>query len=457
MNVQARILICTLAGVAAGLLTWFVTDLSGLMHIPDAVRELSAGEWQQQQIVGMVFGALIGALLGVADRLASGTTTQIGKAVGVGLAVGFAAGFVGLVFGAALFGGLYVLNARNPLAFVGNVLARALGWAFIGALAGTADGWRKWSFRVGRNGFIGGLLGGLIGGTTFEIVPYLVPGLARPGVLSRLAGFTITGAMIGLFVALVQQLLKEAWIRVVVGRNEGREYLVEKAQTTIGRSELSDVPLFGDTAVERTHVVVAARSDGRFVLRDNNTKAGTLLNDERVGGDGEVVLRDGDRIGIAGRTLIFRERLTRRRTARAPKDVAAAPPRPASGLPSLGDSLPPLRPAAAAPQNGNGFAPAPALDQSTRLVAVAGPHAGAAYSIGPAGANIGRDPDAAIPLPGDTKASRLHARIVREGANIVIEDAGSTNGTYVNGQKVSRQTLAPGDTVLIGSTALRVE
>jgi hypothetical protein len=39
MNVQARILLCTLAGVAAGLLTWFVTDMSGLMHISDEVRD----------------------------------------------------------------------------------------------------------------------------------------------------------------------------------------------------------------------------------------------------------------------------------------------------------------------------------------------------------------------------------------------------------------------------------
>jgi hypothetical protein len=57
-----------------------------------------------------------------------------------------------------LFGVLYVPQSQNPFSFVRNVFARALGWAFIGALAGTADGWRKWSFRVGRNGFIGGLL-----------------------------------------------------------------------------------------------------------------------------------------------------------------------------------------------------------------------------------------------------------------------------------------------------------
>jgi hypothetical protein len=261
----------------------------------------------------------------------------------VGALVGLIGGLFGILLGSGVFGLLYVQRpGMNPAAFVWNVLARAAGWAFIGALAGTADGWRKWSFRVGRNGFIGGLIGGLIGGTTFEIVPYLAPGMTRPGVLSRLFGFVITGAMIGLFVALVQQLLKEAWVRVMVGRNEGREYLVEKAQTTIGRSELCDVPLFGDPSVERTHAVIAARPDGRFVLRDNNTQGGTIVNDERVSpGNGEgVLLRDGDRIRIAGRTLIFHERYTQRRRAPAPKTwphrrdrQAAAPQRRAARRP----------------------------------------------------------------------------------------------------------------------------
>ena len=71
---------------------------------------------------------------------------------------------------------------------------------------------------------------------------------------------------------------------------------------------------------------------------------------------------------------------------------------------------------------------------------------------------MGRDPANAIGLPDDTKASRAHARVVRDsGGNWVVEDNGSTNGTFVNGQRITRQELAPGDTILIGATALRFE
>ena len=89
------------------------------------------------------------------------------------------------------------------------MVARALGWAFIGGLAGTSDGIRKWSGRVIRNGVIGGLIGGLIGGTVFEIIPYLIVGVRSPAVVSRLFGFVITGAMIGGLAGLALHALEQ--------------------------------------------------------------------------------------------------------------------------------------------------------------------------------------------------------------------------------------------------------
>jgi hypothetical protein len=239
------------------------------------------------------------------------------------------AGVVGLQFGMGLFGMLYIERTGNPFSFLINVVARALGWAFIGALAGTADGIRKWSPRVVRNGAIGGLIGGLVGGP-FSRSSLPDRGVRSPGVVSRLFGFVITGAMIGLFIALVQQLLKEAWIRVVLGRNEGKEFLVEKQETRIGRAELSDVPLFGDPNIARTHALLVADGAGRFLLRDVSQSAvGVVVNGERMQGP-ELQVRNGDQIQVGSKTLVFFERLTKTRTAPAPKDVAGRPqPRPA--------------------------------------------------------------------------------------------------------------------------------
>lgn len=469
-SIAGRVIVFVLAGFVAGLLTWFISDLSGFVHIGDSVGSLTPREAAGYWIVFMAWGGFIGVLLGIADALLSGGGVEWPKVIGLGLLVGIVSGVVGGAFGMTLFGPLYAFPARNPLDFLRNVIARAIGWACIGALAGTSSGWRKGSVRVGRNGLIGGFIGGILGGGTFEIIPYLMPGL-RPGPVSRLFGFTITGAMIGLFIALVQELMKEAWIRVVVGRNEGKEILIEKGETRIGRAELSDVPLFGDTNVAKNHAVLVAQGDGRFLLRDlGASNVGVLVNGERI--SGEKPVRNGDQIQIASKLLIFHERYTKERTAPAPKDVAAPKTLPRSvemgGLPSLSDlpqagGVGPGGPLA--PNNGGiggGFAvssgsPIIGGGQGFRLIATAGPHNGAAFPARP-GVVIGRDPGGDIPLPSDTKASRSHARLVADGAGIAIEDMGSTNGTYVNGQRVTgRQALVAGDTVVIGMTSLRME
>ncbi len=62
---------------------------------------------------------------------------------------------------------------------------------------------------------------------------------------------------------------------------------------------------------------------------------------------------------------------------------------------------------------------------------------------------IGRREDCDLRIPvGDV--SRKHCRLVRDGDAIRVEDLGSSNGTYVNGQRVQEATLTPGDSVQVG-------
>jgi len=62
---------------------------------------------------------------------------------------------------------------------------------------------------------------------------------------------------------------------------------------------------------------------------------------------------------------------------------------------------------------------------------------------------VGRreDCDLRIPLG---EVSRKHCRFVRDGDMLRVEDLGSSNGTYVNGQRVQEATLTPGDSVQVG-------
>lgn len=62
---------------------------------------------------------------------------------------------------------------------------------------------------------------------------------------------------------------------------------------------------------------------------------------------------------------------------------------------------------------------------------------------------IGRREDCDLRIPlGDV--SRKHCRLIRDGDAIRIEDLGSSNGTFHNGQRVQEAVLSPGDSVQVG-------
>ncbi|HNS96747.1 MAG TPA: DUF4388 domain-containing protein [Polyangiaceae bacterium] len=69
--------------------------------------------------------------------------------------------------------------------------------------------------------------------------------------------------------------------------------------------------------------------------------------------------------------------------------------------------------------------------------------------------HIGRSNDLDMVLAEDM-VSRKHARIAFQGDDIFIEDLASTNGTFVNGEKIKRSKLREGDRVLIGTSILKV-
>ncbi|MET0426099.1 MAG: DUF3662 and FHA domain-containing protein [Actinoplanes sp.] len=66
---------------------------------------------------------------------------------------------------------------------------------------------------------------------------------------------------------------------------------------------------------------------------------------------------------------------------------------------------------------------------------------------------IGRGDQANLRLP-DVGISRRHARLDYDGNQVVLTDLGSTNGTMVNGQRVSAVALNPGDMIQLGTTTL---
>ena len=105
---------------------------------------------------------------------------------------------------------------------------------------------------------------------------------------------------------------------------------------------------------------------------------------------------------------------------------------------------------------GAGLGPAQGGAPRLRVESAAGLRAGAAYDLSE-GALLGRGNGADIVL-GDTFASSNHARLVVHGDAIVLEDLGSTNGTYLNGEPLNGpQPLHDGDRIRIGDSEFTFE
>ncbi len=69
---------------------------------------------------------------------------------------------------------------------------------------------------------------------------------------------------------------------------------------------------------------------------------------------------------------------------------------------------------------------------------------------------IGRSPDCELVLR-DSRVSRRHARLTARNGVLVLTDLGSTNGTRVNGHRVSEVVLGAGDRITIGESTLLIE
>lgn len=69
---------------------------------------------------------------------------------------------------------------------------------------------------------------------------------------------------------------------------------------------------------------------------------------------------------------------------------------------------------------------------------------------------IGRDVSCHLTIE-SARLSRQHAAVVREGYDVVLEDLGSSNGTWFQGERLTRKVLADGDEVQLGDVTVRVE
>jgi hypothetical protein len=91
-----------------------------------------------------------------------------------------------------------------------------------------------------------------------------------------------------------------------------------------------------------------------------------------------------------------------------------------------------------------------------QLIVRSGPNTGKVYPLDAPEIIIGRDPNNGVAI-NDAEVSRKHAKLALQGSIYSILDLGSTNGTFVNGQRITGlQVLNPGDTVSFGANIVLI-
>jgi two-component system cell cycle response regulator len=92
------------------------------------------------------------------------------------------------------------------------------------------------------------------------------------------------------------------------------------------------------------------------------------------------------------------------------------------------------------------------LGKEAQLIQLTGANVGALYKL--VGTHIiGRGSDADVRIEGNG-ISRHHARVKLDGGGVEFEDLGSTNGSFVNGERVERRELLTGDKIQLGSATI---
>lgn len=244
-------------------------------------------------------------------------------------------------------------------------------------------------------------------------------------------------------------------------RVNGREYPAgDGRDVTVGRHPDSDVVL-SHPAVSGHHAVIRLEAEG-VVVRDVGSTNGTFVDGARVPG-----------WVIAGRARIMLGHPTDGEALEIEVVSGAQPAaaQPAGGAPSA--PAPPgmdMEPSGTTarhwlPSQDQGPPPGGATVVRPAVAAGAAPPPPAPVQLGPPaeiytptgeGLRVGRAPDNDIVLTDDLTVSRYHAVIARSpDGSFEIQDAGSANGTFLNGQRIQRATVSEGDVISISRHLFR--
>ena len=247
----------------------------------------------------------------------------------------------------------------------------------------------------------------------------------------------------------------------VVSLTDGREYVITGTSLVFGREAGCDVVVSGKD-VSRRHAEIMATPKG-YVVVDSSTN-GTFVNEERV--EGQRILARADVIRLGDEQFRFYAEVV-------PATAAPPPPPPSGKAASPPQPVPPAAPGGAdrlrhtvhgleafvpaSPRPTGGAGGTGGGGQFASFLVRSGGLTGQRLSVKTPVVNIGRADYNDLVVP-DPSVSTSHAKLQRREGVWVLTDLDSTNGTFVDGDRVQGEApLAPGASVQFGDVQLVFE
>jgi hypothetical protein len=164
-----------------------------------------------------------------------------------------------------------------------------------------------------RNSVIGGALGAALGGLFFDPINRFLQtdSVFSGAAASRLVGLVAVGVCVGVFLALVDLLAREAWILVRTGPLAGKSFVLYKTPTTLGSSPQADIYLFKDAEIAPTHAAIH-RVGNSYEIENMGRPGATRVGGEPVQ---RRRLSSGDQVVLGGTAVEFEERVRKPKTA----------------------------------------------------------------------------------------------------------------------------------------------
>lgn len=288
-----------LAGLMGGSAAWVITEV--------VVNQDASSQTYLGAILGtMGWFAIVGALIGGAIRASEdiyvGRHEAAIKGFFIGAAVGLGTGLVSGLFAQIAYSVLG--GGHESSGALLQIMARTFAFGFAGVLLGLGISLPSGLKQKIKAAAIGGLVGGLIGGFCFDtlgaVIALIIGG---GGGVSRMLGLIVTGAAIGYGMGATENIYRDAWLQVTAGPFKGKQFILFKKDSWIGRDPSCDIVLVKDTYVADRHCLVCETPNGYRMKTNSASGAQVLINGAAFS---EKILQPGDVIQIGYTQFVFR-------------------------------------------------------------------------------------------------------------------------------------------------------